>query len=95
MYETPISKEKQDNLEIWLKEADFEFEVDVEDAMASLVGFASDNEKELVTTGMTHEVLADFLDWCGENVSYEAWAIRAMVHDYLEYPYSEKLRYWE
>ena len=95
MYEEPIDKTLQSGLETWIKESDFELEVDSEEGMATLLGFISDKEKELVTTGIVHEVLADFLDWCGKNVSYEAWAIRAMVHDYLKYSYSARLRYWE
>lgn len=89
----PISKEQQDNLEIWIKESDFDIEI--EDELTTLIGFITDLEKAETTTGMTHEVLADFVDWCKKNLSYDAWSIEAIVHDYLGVPYGMKLRYWE
>lgn len=91
----PISKEQQDNLEIWIEESDFKFEVDAEEGMATLIGFISDSEKEDTTTGMTHEVLADFLDWCIVNLGYESYSIEAMIRDYLKIPRGEEIRYWE
>lgn len=94
----PISKELKDSLEIWFDEADFRCIEPDEDGMPCVNpfdGFHNANEKERVTKGITHEVLADFLDWVFANLKYESWMVRAIVHDYLGIGYDEGLRYWE
>lgn len=82
-----------DNVEIWIDESSFRYEIDADDCV-TMLGFSSETERKDALTGIVCEVMNAFYEWCTAELGYESYAIEAMIKDFLGIRQNEKIKFW-